>query len=152
MVETGANVLSYSGGVAVWLVVLCLGFGPWIRTKHHGSASRWMWRVRQGGTVTTYPVWNAKSADLHQIVSRDAITTKERVAHHDTPATLARRGRRRRNAPAKTNRTEGTHAPGSGTAVLVVCPARIEAPAVVLIAAEFNVSRLPLPTVKFTQP
>jgi hypothetical protein len=33
------------------------------------------------------PLWNDKSPDLHQIVSRDAITTKKRVAYHDTPAT-----------------------------------------------------------------
>ena len=48
---------------------------------------------------------------------------------------------RRRNATPKTNTNEGTHIPGSGTAVTAVWPAKIDSPAIVLIAAEFKVSK-----------
>ncbi len=51
---------------------------------------------------------------------------------------------RRRNATPNTNTNDGIHIRGSGTAVTAVWPAKIDSPAIVLIAAEFNVSKPPL--------
>ncbi len=62
---------------------------------------------------------------------------------------------RRRNATPNTNTNDGIHIRGSGTAVTAVWPAKIDSPAIVLIAAEFKVSAAlePVPlTVKFTHP
>jgi hypothetical protein len=45
--------------------------------------------------------------------------------------------------PPQTSKLDGTHIPGSGTAVTAVCPAKIDSPEIVLIAAELTV-KVPL--------
>ena len=118
-------------------------------------------------TTSTYPVHNSKDVrrnvrrrdrgqrptDTKDPDPKQLCRSKTAHTHLSTGATTQPhtqtteafdRDLRRRNATPNTNSNDGTHIPGSGTAVTCVWPAKIDSPAIVLIAAEFNVSKPPL--------